>query len=355
MFRDYEHPIPNKKIWAAAYTDGKVECFELRTVYTDDSLPYYPLWHKEYPLGTAYSEFLYADLTAWDGHLKQIREHIEAINAGDNEKEHFNSLWEFSAYWLRQSPLFAPVAASIERLRLTRMAGESLCVSDLERQVAWFRDAQPKLKNLAQNLFETEDSDQLAERYIDLWRGNKLNYPTLSFGEVILQEVWRGGEQFISYDTISDIMARKDQQLEPQEFFVTEVISSQEPADIVNFMLSRYMQHGLQMKVCKYCGKYFGTKKGYKTDYCDRMIDGSTKTCRETGSLRLYEKRKMEDPAVREYKRSYKAHNARIRYGLMTREEFSAWSLEARKKRDLCISGKLSLEEFTSWLDSDKM
>ena len=49
-----------------------------------------------------------------------------------------------------------------------------------------------------------------------------------------------------------------------------------------------------------------------------------------------------------------KAHNARIRYGLMTREEFNTWSQEARRKRDDCVAGKLSLEEFVAWLDSDR-
>jgi hypothetical protein len=72
------------------------------------------------------------------------------------------------------------------------------------------------------------------------------------------------------------------------------------------------------------------------------------------GSFRLYEKRTLENPTIKEYKRSYKAHNARIRYGTMTREEFSAWSLQAREKRDLCVAGKLSLEDFTAWLESDR-
>jgi hypothetical protein len=39
----------------------------------------------------------------------------------------------------------------------------------------------------------------------------------------------------------------------------------------------------------------------------------------------------------------------------MTKEEFAVWSAEAREKRDLCLAGKLSLEEFVAWLDSDKM
>ena len=91
-----------------------------------------------------------------------------------------------------------------------------------------------------------------------------------------------------------------------------------------------------------------------RLEFCDRLIDGSAKTCKEIGSLRLYEKRKPEEPAIKEYKRSCKAHNARIRYGLMTREEFNTWSQEARRKRDDCVAGKLSLEEFVAWLDSDR-
>ncbi len=62
----------------------------------------------------------------------------------------------------------------------------------------------------------------------------------------------------------------------------------------------------------------------------------------------------MKNPATREFTRSYKAHNARIRYGLMTREEFDKWAAEAREKRDACVAGKLSLEDFVAWLDSDK-
>ena len=45
-----------------------------------------------------------------------------------------------------------------------------------------------------------------------------------------------------------------------------------------------------------------------RLEFCDRLIDDSAKTCKEMGSLRLYEKRKLEEPAIKEYKRSCKAH-----------------------------------------------
>ena len=67
-----------------------------------------------------------------------------------------------------------------------------------------------------------------------------------------------------------------------------------------------------------------------------------------------YQSRQMKNPATREFTRSYKAHNARVRYGTMTKAEFTAWSKDARAKRADCVAGKLSFEDFVAWLDSDK-
>lgn len=124
--------------------------------------------------------------------------------------------------------------------------------------------------------------------------------------------------------------------------------------DFTQFILAEYIRRDLRFRVCKFCGRYFGIMGNTRLEFCDRLIDGSTKTCKEMGSLRLYEKRKLEEPAIKEYKRSYKAHNARVRYGTMTKAEFTAWSKEARAKRADCIAGKLPLEEFVAWLDSDR-
>lgn len=354
MIKGNTYPRPFQKVWAAAYTDGKVECFEIRTVDRQAITPYYPIWHKEYPLGTAYADFLYTDLSSWDKHLDDMQQIIDQINHNTDEEDVFSQLWAYSSFWLKQSPLFAPVVASIEGLRLTYEAAEPLTLTQLRHQVAYYRELQPKLFRLAETLFETDEPSDMERKYTELWRTDKETFPQLSYGKVYIQEVWRGGTQFLTYDNLSDIMNAAGTPESPQEFFTTEVISSQEPEDLVNFLLVAYMKHNLQMKPCKYCGRYFGTKRSYKTDYCDRLIDGSKKTCREAGAFKLYERKTMEDPAIREYKRSYKAHNARIRYGIMTREEFSHWSLEARKRRDLCIQGKLPLEEFVAWLDNDK-
>ena len=159
----------------------------------------------------------------------------------------------------------------------------------------------------------------------------------------------KGANGFFPYDDVLNEERRNDFQE-----FSAETLNTEEPNDFVQFILAEYIRRNLRFRICKFCGRYFGIMGNTRAEFCDRLIDGSTKTCKEMGSLRLYEKRKMEDPAIREYKRSYKAHNARIRYGIMTREEFNAWSQEARRRRDDCVAGKLPLEEFVAWLDSDR-
>ena len=136
--------------------------------------------------------------------------------------------------------------------------------------------------------------------------------------------------------------------------FSAEVLNTESVSDLICFLLCRYLDMNLRFRTCKFCGKLFGVTGNYKSEYCSRVISGSEKTCKEMGSVRLYEKKIFSEPAIKEYKRSYKAHNARIRYGLMTREEFDKWSAEAREKRDACVAGKLPLEDFVAWLDSDK-
>lgn len=173
--------------------------------------------------------------------------------------------------------------------------------------------------------------------------------PTLSFGPVSYGAMSKGVGGLFPYDEWMEEEKRSD-----FDTCITEVLETEKAEEFIDFLLYRYLQENLRLRRCKYCERYFRVPGRSKLEYCDRLIEGSSKTCREMGPLRLYERRKMEDPAVREYKRSYKTHNARIRYGLMTREEFGKWSAAARKRRDLCTAGKLFLDEFVTWLDSDK-
>ncbi|MEG2187943.1 MAG: DUF6076 domain-containing protein, partial [Clostridia bacterium] len=350
---------PHGRIWAACYMDSSTECFEIRTEYEDCPGSVVTLYHKEYTIGTALTDFLYVNLDVFSEHLKQLKVHLTEIRAGRNVERHFIQIFDTAIYWLRQSALFAPLAASMQRQRLFFDQGKKLSLEEVERQMVYYQELQPKLLFLATHCFELDASENMKERYLrqraeffDVKAPEGCNYPPLTYGVISFGMVMKGGNGFFPYDDACEGLGstyRNDIQ-----DFIAETLNAETPADFVQFVLAEYLRKDLHFRICKYCGRYFGITGNPKTEFCDRLIDGSTKTCKETGSFRLYEKRKLENPAVRDYKRSYKAHNARIRYGTMTREAFSAWSLEAREKRDLCVAGKLSQEDFTAWLDSDR-
>lgn len=348
-------PAPTNRIWAACYMDSVTECFEIRTeAKTPGGI--FTLYHKEYPIGTALTEFLYADLKVFPAHLGNIKTCLKEIRAGNDVDTQFLQLFSIALYWLRCSPAFAPLAASIQRQQLYYEQGKRLGTDEIERQMTYYTELQPKLLYLAENFFEASKPEDMTARYFTQRQalGEKgaaewNNYLPLSYREVSYGPVMKGANGFFPYDDILNEEQRND----IQDFFA-DTLNTERAEDFTQFILAEYIRRDLRFRVCKFCGRYFGIMGNTRLEFCDRLIDGSTKTCKEMGSLRLYEKRKLEEPAIKEYKRSYKAHNARIRYGLMTREEFNTWSQEARRKRDDCVAGKLSLEEFVAWLDSDR-
>ena len=180
----------------------------------------------------------------------------------------------------------------------------------------------------------------------------------LSYSRVRYEQVRFGYAGPFKYDSIGRKLEieqhpTKEQLTEP---FYTEVLHTDSAKDLLSFMLVNYIKHGTRFRKCKYCGKYFGIVGNYNTEYCSRKVfQAGGKTCKDLGSFRIYEQKLLENPVVKEYKRSYKAHNARVSKGLMTRDEFNAWSLEARERRDMCLRGEFGFEEFVAWLDSDRI
>lgn len=224
-------------------------------------------------------------------------------------------------------------------------------MAPIQEMAAQYHALQNRFRQIADECFLTENQEDMVKRYLRYQEKEPKVYLPLSYERLFLELVPVGQKKPHVYMEAADVVMNKTCE---GEMVWAEVLQTGELLDLVDFLMSRYLQLNVHYRTCKFCGKYFGVTGSCKGDYCDRLMDGSVKTCKEGGSLRLYEMRKMEEPAIREYKRSYKAHNARIRYKTMTREEFNAWSTEARKRRDKCIAGEISLQEFVAWLESDK-
>ena len=103
-----------------------------------------------------------------------------------------------------------------------------------------------------------------------------------------------------------------------------EVLYPNTVCDLYNYLKAYCLRLPLPIHKCKNCGRYFVVTGNITQDYCTRLMEGSEKTCRQMGAVVQYQSRQMKNPATREFTRSYKAHNARVRYGTMTKAEFTA-------------------------------
>lgn len=131
----------------------------------------------------------------------------------------------------------------------------------------------------------------------------------------------------------------------------TEVLYPKDIYEIIDYFIRECIRREVPFRVCKNCGKYFPLTGHSNTEYCDRPFDSAGRTCKEIGALRLWEKKKKENPAFRAYSKAYKKRFAWIKYGKITQEAFYAWSEQARKMREQCADGKMTLEEFNEWLE----
>jgi hypothetical protein len=131
----------------------------------------------------------------------------------------------------------------------------------------------------------------------------------------------------------------------------TEVLYPKDIYEIIDYFIRECIKRELPFRVCKNCGKYFPLTGHINTEYCDRPFDSAGRTCKEIGALRVWEKKKKENPAFKAYSKAYKKRFAWIKYGKITQEAFYEWSEQARKMREQCTNGKMTLEEFKEWLE----
>lgn len=131
----------------------------------------------------------------------------------------------------------------------------------------------------------------------------------------------------------------------------TEVLHPKDIYDIIDYFVRECVKREQRFRVCKNCGKYFALTGYINTEYCDRPFDSAGRTCKEIGVLHIWEKKKADTPALKAYSKAYKKRFAWIKYGKITKEAFYEWSEDARKKRELCLKGGMTLEEFWAWLE----
>ncbi|MBQ9826438.1 MAG: hypothetical protein IJM61_04590 [Firmicutes bacterium] len=122
-------------------------------------------------------------------------------------------------------------------------------------------------------------------------------------------------------------------------------------ADMLELELSKMIEENIHFRKCKRCGRYFIVKGNYNTNYCNRIADGETRSCQELAAMETYKKKVADVPAMAIYQRYYKRYKARERVNQIKKDDFNKWKYKAMDKREDCINGKITPEQFEEWLE----
>lgn len=325
-----EHIHFSGHVWMAAYVEGRNEHFEIRTESLYD-LDHQLLWHSMAPIGSVAADFIYLDLND----LQDALAGTDSALAKDDMSEVSRTVQTL----LQKSVCYLPF--SVELMRAAKIPARKRPFRALRELAERYKNWQRTFEHLDGGVFSARADIDRPSRYMEQRiRAPHSFCPALKYGEVSLESV-----------RLNDGVQRS---FPARPYFIAEVLNTEDADQFFCYMISKYLQAQLRMRLCKYCGRYFVLHGNSNQEYCDRPMDGSRCTCKEAGAMKLYVQRQNTDPAVRAYKRAYKTNYARIAYGLMTKEDFDAWSRQARKMRDKCVAGEISQEDFDDWLESGR-
>ena len=277
---------------------------------------------------------------------------INKLVQTEKDEAAWRKLLELSLPLCEVHPFFGLLAKELSELESAYAHGQNadaaLVLSFANDFEAIVSDAKALIEVCLDDRYKPDYST--AERYREAHYDALLHFDDMRYGELATEEVMLDSPAYNSaYHYSMEILRERG-----IKTALREVLYPNTVRDLYNYLKAYCLPLPLAIHKCKNCGRYFVVTGNITQDYCTRLMEGSEKTCRQMGAVVQYQSRQMKNPATREFTRSYKAHNARVRYGTMTKAEFTAWSKEARAKRADCIAGKLPLEEFVAWLDSDR-
>lgn len=132
-----------------------------------------------------------------------------------------------------------------------------------------------------------------------------------------------------------------------------EIVAALFPESLDDFwayLLANYAFCGVRFKRCENCKRFFATTGRGNPKFCERMIEGKGKTCRQLMPKLNFNSKAEKDPAVWLYNRAYKTMYSRVTAGTLPKENFKEWAKIARVARDECSRGEMSAEDYSAWL-----
>ena len=121
--------------------------------------------------------------------------------------------------------------------------------------------------------------------------------------------------------------------------------------EMLELEFTKMLEANLRFRKCKRCGKYFIMKGMYDTNYCNHVAPGQTKNCQELAAIDNYKAKIADNKAIPIYNKYYKRYAARVKVRQIKEADFKKWKYQALTMRDDCAEGKISVEEYTQWME----
>jgi len=122
--------------------------------------------------------------------------------------------------------------------------------------------------------------------------------------------------------------------------------------DMMRYELLNMILNNVRYRHCKHCGALFLPTGRSDSAYCSRVKPGQTQPCNKIGANLVAVEKRKNNPALHEYRSAYDRMYKLCSEQSLSRYDFDTWNEQARKKRDACTNGKLTLKKFIEWLDN---
>jgi hypothetical protein len=311
--------------------NGK-ECFRYKFAENPDELHKKAVTKKDFDFTQSLLDFLYLDISKHEDLFASVAADAKALLETQDEKyipkikKAMDKIAGLHIYfeWLRLDWY-----CRVDRLRTEKDLVKLFLYEELENIPVIWGERQKSVFALIENVLDFASPDKLVQEKM-------VEYYSRPF-DVLLATPFIFMTQRTRFEMVDGAT------------FV-EVMNPWDTFDIPSYFLQQCVEREQIFKRCKSCGYYFALTGYITTEYCDREYRDTGKTCREIGANISYQRKMEEQPAIAAYNKAYKKRFARIRYKKLTKEEFDIWAKLARKYRDECLAGKLSLEDYLRWL-----
>lgn len=177
-----------------------------------------------------------------------------------------------------------------------------------------------------------------------LWKHNHIYFTDIktSYRTVSLNSNLNSGEYFndeLNISFVNWVKKNKDlgtlvHQLKEINIQRFQLFPTYHLANIVGIEFQKMVEHNIKIKKCRNCGKYFVLKGDYATDYCDRIPEDETSTCKKIAAIKARKNKVKENPILKEYEKAYKRMYARASNKKIAHDDFLIWSGGAMEERD---------------------